>query len=169
MRTHDSSTRWPNRVTSPFPRPLHRKSHHIYCPGHFRDVYGRFNSDSRPYDAIADVFLALPPVPVELHALRLHLACSGRLFQDNLFSFGQLRSLGGRRYECNAANKYRGGSTGDQSGEMVRGTLLLISSLEVLVDPSGSIARRRKGCAVNPSPPVGSQTSRGPARQRAKK
>jgi hypothetical protein len=73
-------TRWPNRVTSPFPWPLHRKIHHIYCPGDFRDVYGGFNSDSRAYDAIADIFLAFPPVPVELHALRLHLAFIGRPF-----------------------------------------------------------------------------------------
>src|SRR6516165_4722962 len=37
-------------------------------------------SASRSYDAILDVFLALPPVPTELHALRLGFACSGRLF-----------------------------------------------------------------------------------------
>jgi hypothetical protein len=75
-----ASTQRLDRVTSPFPGFLHRKIHHIHCPGDFRDVYGGINSDSPPYDAISDVFLALPPVPVELHALRLHLACSGRLF-----------------------------------------------------------------------------------------
>jgi hypothetical protein len=47
-------------------------------PVDFLDVYAL--SASRPYDAILDVFLALPPVPTELHALRLGFACSGRLF-----------------------------------------------------------------------------------------
>src|SRR5215212_139321 len=75
-----ASTRRLDRVTSPFPGFLHRKIHHIHRLGDFRDVHGGINSDSPPYDAISDVFLALPPVPVELHALRLHLACSGRLF-----------------------------------------------------------------------------------------
>src|ERR1700746_3851710 len=41
---------------------------------------------NRPYDAILDVFLALPPMPAELHALRLRLAFSGRLFLGNPFS-----------------------------------------------------------------------------------
>src|SRR3954453_4319154 len=114
-----------HRVTSPFPGSLHPKIHHIHCPGDFRDVYAGIDLDSRPYDAISDVFLALPPVPAELHALRLHLACSGRLFQGNPFSFGQLRSLRGGRHECNAANKCRGDNAGDQScGEMVHATLL---------------------------------------------
>jgi hypothetical protein len=69
-----------HRVTSPFPGSLHPKIHHIHRPADFRDVYAGIGLDSRPYDAISDVFLALPPVPAELHALRLHLACSGRLF-----------------------------------------------------------------------------------------
>ena len=47
-------------------------------PADFLDVYALLVS--RPYDAIFDVLLALPPVPPELHALRLRLACSGRLF-----------------------------------------------------------------------------------------
>ena len=69
-----------HRVTSPFPGSLHPKIHHIHRPPDFRDVYAGIGLDSRPYDAISDVFLALQPVPPELHALRLHLACSGRLF-----------------------------------------------------------------------------------------
>ena len=101
-----------HRVTSPFPGSLHPKIHHIHRLTDFRDVYAGIGLDSRPYDAISDVFLALPPVPAELHALRLHLACSGRLFQGNPFSFGQLRSLRGSRHECNAANKYRGDNAG---------------------------------------------------------
>src|SRR6516162_8509414 len=51
---------------------------HIHRPADFLDVYALLVS--RPYDAIFDVLLALPPVPPELHALRLRLACSGRLF-----------------------------------------------------------------------------------------
>src|SRR4029077_10456486 len=79
-RVAPESTRSTHRVTSPFPGSLHRKIHHIHRPADFRDVYAGIGLDSRSYDAISDVFLALPPVPAELHALRLHLACSGRLF-----------------------------------------------------------------------------------------
>jgi hypothetical protein len=49
--------------------PLHRLAD-------LPDVYALLAS--RPYDAILDVFLALPPMPLELHALRFLLACSGR-------------------------------------------------------------------------------------------
>ena len=59
---------------------VHRETLHIHRPADFRDVYGGIGSDSCPYDAILDIFLALPPVPPELLGLRLHLACSGRLF-----------------------------------------------------------------------------------------
>jgi hypothetical protein len=40
------------------------------------DVYAETLSVNRPYDAILDVFLALPPVPAELHAFAsaLHAA-----------------------------------------------------------------------------------------------
>jgi len=48
-------------------------------PVDFLDVYAP--STSRPYDAILDVFLALPgQCQSELHALRLRLACSDRFF-----------------------------------------------------------------------------------------
>src|SRR6266481_3102219 len=107
------SARSTHRVTSPFPGLLRPETLHIHPTADFPDVYAETLSVSRPYDAILDVFLALPPVPVELHALRLRLACSGRLFQGNPFSVGHLRSLRGGRHECNAANKYRGDNAGD--------------------------------------------------------
>jgi hypothetical protein len=69
-----------HRVTSPFPGLLRPESLHIHRPADFPDVYPETLLASRPYDAILDVFLALPPVPAELHALRLDLAFSGRLF-----------------------------------------------------------------------------------------
>ena len=47
-----------HRVTSPFPGSLHPKIHHIHRPADFRDVYAAIGLDSRPYDAISDVFLA---------------------------------------------------------------------------------------------------------------
>src|SRR5262249_56662279 len=48
-------------------------------PVDFLDVYAL--SPSRPYDAILDVFLALPgQCQSELHAPRPRLACVGRLF-----------------------------------------------------------------------------------------
>src|SRR5437588_12256618 len=43
--TELASTHRPDRVTSPFPGFLHRKIHHIHCPGDFRDVYAGINSD----------------------------------------------------------------------------------------------------------------------------
>ena|SRR6266436_1762539 len=81
-----------HRVTSPFPGSVHPEIHHIHRPADFPDVYAGIGLDSRPYDAILDVFLALPPVPAELHALRLHLACSGRLAKSGI-SEGMGRSL----------------------------------------------------------------------------
>src|SRR5262249_24028145 len=96
------------RVTSPFPRLLRPEIHHIHRPTDLPDIYAGIGLDSHPYDATFDVFLALPPVPAELHALRLRLACSGRVFEGNPFSVGQLRSGREGRHECNSANKYRG-------------------------------------------------------------
>src|SRR6266403_3552664 len=86
------STHW---VTSIFPGSLRPETLHIFPthrPADFPDVYVDTLLVSRPYDAILDVFLALPPVPVELHALRLHLACSGRLAKSGI-SEGMGRSL----------------------------------------------------------------------------
>src|SRR5436190_23558433 len=57
-----------HRVTSPFPGSLHPKIHHIHRPADLPDVYAGIDFESRPYDAILDVFLALPPVLAELHA-----------------------------------------------------------------------------------------------------
>jgi hypothetical protein len=79
-RVAPESTRSTHRVTSPFPGSLPLKSLHIHRPADLPDVYAVIESDSRPYDAIFDVFPVLQPVPAELHGLRLPLACSGRLF-----------------------------------------------------------------------------------------
>jgi len=57
------------RVTSPSPRLLRPEIHHIHRPTDLPDVYAGIGLDSHPYDATFDVFLALPPVPAELHAL----------------------------------------------------------------------------------------------------
>src|SRR5437588_3729160 len=87
-------------VTSPFPASLRRKTLHIHRPADFPDVYANALLVTRPYDAILDVFPALQPVPGELPALRLSLACSGRPFSDSPFSVGHLlRSLRGGRHE----------------------------------------------------------------------
>ena len=69
-----------HRVTSPFLGSLPPATLHIHRSADFPDVYVDTLLVNRPYDAILDVFLALPPVPAELHALRLLLACSGRRF-----------------------------------------------------------------------------------------
>jgi len=74
------SSRSTVRVTSPFRGSVHPETQVIHRPSDFPDVYGGIGSDSPPYDAILDIFLALPPVPAELHALCFRLACSGRLF-----------------------------------------------------------------------------------------
>src|SRR5258705_2478362 len=79
-RVAPESTRSTHRVTSPFPGSLPLKTLHIHRPADLPDVYAVIELDSRPYDAIFDVFPVLQPVPAELHALRLLLACSGRLF-----------------------------------------------------------------------------------------
>lgn len=79
-RVAPESTRSTHRVTSPFPGSLRPETLHIHRPADLPDVYAGIGSDSRPYDAIFDVFPVLQPVPAELHALRLLLACSGRLF-----------------------------------------------------------------------------------------
>src|SRR5262249_371280 len=102
-----------HRVTSPFSGPLRPEPLHVHQAANLPDVHPDTLFVSRPYDAILDVFLALPPVPAELHALRFLLTCSGRLFQGNPFSVGHLRSLRGGSHECNAANKYRGDNAGD--------------------------------------------------------
>src|SRR5882757_3216958 len=111
-RVAPESTRSTHRVTSPFPGSLRPEKLHIHRPADLPDVYAGIGSGSRPYDAIFDVFPVLQPVPAELHDLRLLLARSGRLFQGNPFSVGQLRSLRGGRHG-NAANKYRGDNAGD--------------------------------------------------------
>jgi hypothetical protein len=69
-----------HRVTSPFPGSLPPEILHIHRPADLLDVYADTLLVSRPYDAILDVFLALPPVLGKLHALRLLLAFNGRLF-----------------------------------------------------------------------------------------
>jgi hypothetical protein len=76
---HLNSTRSTRRVTSPFPGLLRPEKLHIHRLADLPDVYGGIGLDSR-YDAIFDVCQALQPVPAELHALRLLLACSGRRF-----------------------------------------------------------------------------------------
>jgi hypothetical protein len=67
-----------HRVTSPFPGSVRPEALHVYPTADFPDVYAGTPLVNRPYDAILDVFLALPPMPAELHALRLRLAFSGR-------------------------------------------------------------------------------------------
>ena len=47
-----------HRVTSPFPGSLHPEIHHIHRPADLPDVYAGIGLDSRPYDAIFEVFLA---------------------------------------------------------------------------------------------------------------
>src|SRR5712671_1174602 len=79
-RVAPESTRSTHRVTSPFPGSLPLETLHIHRPADLPDVYAVIDSDSRPYDAIFDVFPVLQPVPAELHDLRLFLACRGRLF-----------------------------------------------------------------------------------------
>ncbi len=69
---------WPWEYEAVVDNLVDRQARHSRRPVDFPDVYAQLAS--RPCDAILDVFLALPPVPAELHALRLHLACSGRLF-----------------------------------------------------------------------------------------
>src|SRR5437867_3087887 len=68
-----------------------------------KSVYGGVTFESL-CDASIDEFPAREPV--DLLALRLSLACNGRLFQGNLVSLGHLRSLGRRGRECSAANEY---------------------------------------------------------------
>src|ERR1700720_4925728 len=74
-RVAPESTRSTHRVTSPFPGSLRPETLHIHRPADLPDVYAGIGSDSRPYDAIFYVFPVLQPVPAELHALRLLLAC----------------------------------------------------------------------------------------------
>jgi hypothetical protein len=59
------------------------------------DVYAGIGLDSRPYDAIFDVFPVLQPVPAELHALRLLLACSGRLSRATLSALDNFAASAG--------------------------------------------------------------------------
>src|ERR1700746_2713927 len=63
---------------APVVNVLARQLLHIHRSADFPDVYALLAS--RHYDAIFDVFLALPPVPTEFQAFRLLLACSHRLF-----------------------------------------------------------------------------------------
>jgi len=64
-------------------------------------------------DATADEFP--PREPTDLLALRLRLACNGRLLQGDPVRTGRLCSLGGCGQECSTANEYRGDNSGKQS------------------------------------------------------
>jgi hypothetical protein len=72
-------------------------------------------------DATADEFPSREPT--DLLALRLRLACNGRLVQGDPVRTGCLRSLGGCGRERSTANKYHGDNSGKQSWGEIQCTL----------------------------------------------
>src|SRR5438477_11166221 len=64
-------------------------------------------------DATADEFPSREPT--DLLALRLRLACNGRLVQGDGVRAGPLRSLGGCGHECSTGNKHRRDNAGKES------------------------------------------------------
>src|SRR5438477_5237531 len=72
-------------------------------------------------DATADEFP--PREQTDLLALRLRLACNGRLLQGDRVRTGRFCSLGGCGHECSTANEYRGDNSGKQSWCKIQCTL----------------------------------------------
>src|SRR5262249_408061 len=73
-------------LTSPFRALVHPQSLYIHPSAQFADVHGGMFFESR-CDAIFDVLPAC--WPPDLFALRLRLACNGRLFYSNLLNLGR--------------------------------------------------------------------------------